>query len=300
MTYSAPRRTGRRFIRPARQAASKRKRTEQGSSPAYSPIRERIDSSELLARTLTGLQNLGSQRFPLRPYSDHFERWTRNLRLILAEFEAEYLPNGNPGYESKRQQIVAALQDGLEQKKRIEQQSEHSLAKMRTELESARRKLDDAEARFKDGLGRLEIQRKRKVGLLKGEVDVLKRKRSQTHKPSLLDRLLGRKKRHDADFDKVIESKTVEMQDASMSLDDQARQLEREHAEQASSLKAELERLTSELETMETQTSADDALELRHTACKALNELIQETATRRSAAGANESSSPDTFSELHH
>jgi hypothetical protein len=201
----------------------------------------------------------------------------------LAEFEDVYLPNGNPDYETKRDKILAPLQSELDRKKQTEQQSEQSSREARAKLDSARRSFAEAEAEFKEELGRLEDQRRRRVGLLKGEVDALerKRKRGQTRKTGLLDRLLRRgKRRVVVDFAKEIESKTSQMRDASMSLEDQVRELKRQHAEDASTLRGEVEKLTSELGSKEGQIQVDDALEVRRTACAALARLVEEAAAR--------------------
>jgi len=200
-----------------------------------------------------------------------------------------YLPNGDPDYESKRKRILATVQAELDRKKQAEQESEQSFGEVHAKLDSAKRSLADAEAQFRAELGRLENQRRRKVGLLRGEVEALerKRKRGKTRKPSLLDRLLGRgKKRVAVGLVKEIESKTIEMQDASLSLEDQMRELRRQHAGRGTNLKAEVDRLTSELESKEAQTEVDDELEVRRTACATLAKLVEEAAARLSPAAA--------------
>jgi small-conductance mechanosensitive channel len=215
----------------------------------------------------------------------------------LAEFEDVYIPTGNPDYVTKRDKILAQLQAELNRKKQAEQQSEQSSREVRAKLDSARRNFAEAEAEFKEELGRLENRRRRKVGLLKGEVEALerKRKRGQTRKPGLLDRLLRRgKKRVVVDFAKEIESKTIQMRDASMSLEDQVRELKRQHAEHTSPLRAEVERLTSELGSKEGQAQVDDALEVRRTACAALAGLVEEAA----AGSTTVLNSQDMSSEL--
>ncbi len=202
---------------------------------------------------------------------------------MLAEFEAGYFSQPDQEFVGRKTQIIGDLRKGLDAKKQAEARSEGALRDAHAKLDQARRQLADSENEFKSAMGRFEVQRRKAVRSLKGQVEVLQKKkaRARTSKGGLLAKLFRRAKTGDeVSLAREIESKTAEMRDASETLEHQMNKLKQKHAGELKSLKAQVEKLSAELEAKEAQSDVDDALEIRSVACAQLAELIKESAAR--------------------
>jgi predicted transcriptional regulator len=66
-------------------------------------------------KTLTSLQQLGTQTFALSPFSQYFDDWLVNLRQVLSEFEANPVVSVDEVYSKERSDAFQDLEAALAQ-----------------------------------------------------------------------------------------------------------------------------------------------------------------------------------------
>jgi hypothetical protein len=225
------------------------------------------------------LRNLGSQRFPLPPYWENFELWSRSLNLTLAEFESTFQLSSNQEYQSRKGAILQRLRDGLDSVRKMEQRSEQKFMQLRAKLDSATRTAVDAEADFKQTWHRLERERDLALRSLKGQLKALKKQQAsaKTGRGGLLRRLFGRGLTQASDVGRQIEATGDEIRTASQSTEEKMRISKQQYGERTGALKEQVEALRKELETLEKASQVNDGLDIRREACSALEAILRET-----------------------
>jgi hypothetical protein len=128
---SAPQDYGRRHERSGHEKAkAKAKKKRQRSSRSYVSEEKHVPTPEEVAgRTLNSLRILGSQRFALPPFYEHFDRWLANLGDVLSEFESSPAINVDERYMKERSKIVSNINVQLKKVKRNEASSEKAAKK---------------------------------------------------------------------------------------------------------------------------------------------------------------------------
>jgi hypothetical protein len=128
---SAPQDYGRRHERSGHEKAkAKAKKKRQRSSRSYVSEEKHVPTPEEAAgRTLNSLRILGSQRFAIPPFYEHFDRWLANLGDVLSEFESSPAINVDERYMKERSKIVSNINVQLKKVKRNEASSEKAAKK---------------------------------------------------------------------------------------------------------------------------------------------------------------------------
>ncbi len=113
---SAPQDYGRRHERSGHEKAkAKAKKKRQRSSRSYFSEEKHVPTPEEVAgRTFNSLRILGSQRFALPPFYEHFDRWLASLGDVLSEFESSPTINVDEHYMKERSKIVSNIKVHLE------------------------------------------------------------------------------------------------------------------------------------------------------------------------------------------
>jgi hypothetical protein len=128
---SAPQDYGRRHERSGHEKSkAKAEKKRQRSSRSYVSEEKHVPTPEEVAgRTLNSLRILGSQRFALSPFYEHFDRWLANLEDVLSEFESSPAINVDERYMKERSKIVSNINVQLKKVKRNEASSEEAAKK---------------------------------------------------------------------------------------------------------------------------------------------------------------------------
>ena len=70
-------------------------------------------TNEVVERTITGLEILGSQTFAMSPFNQHFDRWLKSLGSVLDDFEASKVIELDEKFHEERASIVSAVEAAL-------------------------------------------------------------------------------------------------------------------------------------------------------------------------------------------
>ena len=113
-----------------------RKKGKSQKSKAQAKTRNRAmeDSTltlqELEETTLSGLRNLGTQKFALSPFCDDFDLWITSLKTLLARFESSKLVTMDDQYVTECDLAVSSVESNLEALQLTETSSKDCLKKL--------------------------------------------------------------------------------------------------------------------------------------------------------------------------
>jgi len=243
--------------------------------------REQINPSELSTKVINVLKHLGEQKFALPPYSEHFERWLKDVRGILTELETKLPGLADEQYQSTTQRIIMEIEEGL--KKRIElektgTETSSTLQKQLTATEIEIRRLDsEYNKQYRDVKRRHEKASKE----LQREIDELGRQRLNfLHKKSgLLDRIFKRSETRLQEKTNSLQSKKSALGDRNTRLKSESERIRADHATKRERILEEQNKLQTKLAEQREHTH-DDALAIRKGTCEELQRAISEAVNR--------------------
>jgi len=163
--------TYREYTKPLRQRgrASEREVSRRGKPKIESMAV--LTTQEITALTLKRLHTLGRQKFGSSPFSQHFERWLADVKIVLSEFESNPNIGVDDQFLADCAQSTSSIERQLENRRRVEaslDQEEKNLLECRGHLENIKREYYVAATE----IGK---QRSREVRRLRSSIDRLKR-----------------------------------------------------------------------------------------------------------------------------
>ena len=169
---SAPQDYGRRHERSGHEKAKdKAKKKRQRSSRSYVSEEKHVPTPEEVAgRTLNSLRILGSQRFALPPFYEHFDRWLASLGDVLSEFESSTTINVDERYMKERSKIVSNIKVHLEKVRHNEASREEAAKK----FSEKKRLLGRIEKEYTAKMKEIVECRNREINQLSRDVDNLR------------------------------------------------------------------------------------------------------------------------------
>ncbi len=88
MSYE-PRMRGTRSRRTIRKKQTTKENKNEYSQPQYYE-HEEIDPQIIISNILNGIDHLGNQRFGLPPFTEHFQRWKKDVNRLITEFQTQF------------------------------------------------------------------------------------------------------------------------------------------------------------------------------------------------------------------
>jgi chromosome segregation ATPase len=233
---------------------------------------------QVSSRIMNALEHLGNQRFALAPYSEHFDRWLKDIESVLRDFE-DSLPHARTAdYDQRVDALMSNVRTELNRRIDTEKTLTSELAEMQKRLA-----VNDIELSNLEREQRIKIHETKRgyansMQKLQSEIDSLDQQRLRLlrKKPSLLERIFGTSKTS-------IEGNTSTLQSKKTTL-----------AGKEKHLKKELDTLRSDYETRRKQTlerekelrekvdalkatRLDDAVEIRRNACDQLRQIVSDS-----------------------
>lgn len=295
MGYRPQARTARDFVRRSEKAKQK-KSDKQRASSSQLFSEERVPSAkEVFDRTLNTLNRLGSQRFPIAPFYEHFDRWLLNLRTVLSEFESNPLISVDGQFAKQYSQVLSDIEQALKERREKEVSREEEIRRISQNLQDARNLLARTE---------------RELAVKKKEIS--DRKKRTVKPPS------GKAGKPGKEQNRIVRSRTGFFRglfkkaqpqseaEATQSLDSVKRKLSRteqtsageqeklqdEYDRRKQSILEKVANHQKEIEDLEAETSIDDAVSLRREACEALVDAVNALLLRTKTTSEATSPSP--------
>lgn len=281
---SEPRMRGTRFRRPSTKKHSKERREERETSIFYQEATP-IDPSQVSSRTLNALEHLGAQRFALPPFSEHFERWIKDVEAVMTEFETKLLNMADQPYRVTVQNVQSSLREALQKQIEAEKDSSGETSKLLQELNACELELSKFEHEYGIQTYNARKRNERAVGKLRGEIDVLDKRRLKLlrKRPSILERILHKPGTKLEESTSVLQSKRTEFDKRGTLLQHELDELRTNFEVKNKHLRERQELLKAKLAEFNRNTS-NDALEVRNTACQELRLAVTQALDRSSKA----------------
>jgi hypothetical protein len=126
----------------------KKGRSQKSKAQVKTRRRATEDSTHTLEEseetTLSGLKNLGTQKFALSPFCDNFDLWITSLKTLLARFESSKLVTMDDQYVTECDLAVSSVESSLKALQLAETSGKDCLRK----LADARNHLSDIEEEY--------------------------------------------------------------------------------------------------------------------------------------------------------
>lgn len=276
-----PRMRGTRFRRSTSKKQSSRDKGEEPEASVFYQERAPAVPSEVSTRVLNAIVHLGTQRFALPPFAEHFERWIRDVRAILAEFEDDLPGVADQPYRETVAKVLSNVQEGFRKLKDGEKSFSEEILKLQQELTSCEREISDLERARRIRINEAKKGHERSLSKIKGEIDALDQQRLTLlrKRPSIVERLLGQSGAKLEESKSARESKLVVLDGKEKTLENELRKLKRDFEMEKKQLVARRESLMTKL--TETRGNLpDDALAMRREACEELSRVVNEAVNR--------------------
>ena len=281
---SQPRMHGTKFRRPSTKKHSKEKREDRETSVFYQEETP-IDPSQVSSRTLNALEHLGTQRFALPPFSEHFERWIKDVEAVLTEFETE-LPNiADQPYRVTVQNVLPTLREALRKQVDAEKDTSGEASRLLQELTACELELSKLEHDYGTRTNETRKRHERALGKLKGEIDLLDKRRLKLlrKRPSIFERVLHRSNTKLEQNTSALQSKRTDFGHKGTLLQQELDELRANYEVKRGQLSERQQSLRTKLTEFNRNTS-NDALEARNSACQELCRAVAQAVDRSSKA----------------
>jgi predicted nucleic acid-binding Zn-ribbon protein len=271
-----PRMRGRRFRRSPAKKRSSRDRREQQETSTFFEEEHQIDPSQIRSNTLNALEHLGSQRFPLPPYSEHLQRWMKDVTSLLSDFESQLPQAANQQYRESVAGILSDLQLKLGQLARTETDASSKLAEGQRRLAAYQNELSKLDQDYKTRTHEMRKQHEQSSDRLRKEIQRLDEERLRIlhTKPTLIQRLLRRS-------DVGLEEKTSALRSRKNALGDRKDALRHDLEKSRIEYESKRKEIAEQLRIMRKElkdsgdSKMDDGLQLRNDACQKLRQEVE-------------------------
>lgn len=282
MTYE-PRLRGSRFRRPRPKKSSSKEKTEERRASIFYQEPEQVDISQVSSNTLNALEHLGNQRFTLPPFSEHFQRWMKDVRVLLTEFETQLPEPVKQQYLENISKFLPSVEDALTKRVEEEKNTSMELSKLLQQLSATELDLSKLDHEYKTRTGEIRRQLEKSSDKLRKEIAFLDKQRLKilSKRASFLQRVFGRSGSRLEQSSNALESKKKALGASKETLQEELEKYRADHESRRKQLVTVQESLRARLAELRENT-LDDAMEVRKQACQELQEAIRKAVERLS------------------
>jgi len=167
---------GRRFLRPV---SKKSKRVREPNNVISYPMTEAADPSHVTSNVLNALDHLGNQRFMLPPFSDHYERWLKDLHSLLDEFERQVPQVVDANLRLEVAESMSEVRRTLEERIKLENAQSNESTKLQQQLARSDVELSQLENAHRTQTQDLRKEYERTSRRIRDQINQLDKRRTQ-------------------------------------------------------------------------------------------------------------------------
>lgn len=247
----------------------------------YYQEREQVNPSELSLKVTNALKHLGEQRFALPPYSEHFQRWLKDVHGILTEFETKLSDAVDEQYRNTTQKALTEVDVDLKNRIELEKTSAEASSSMQQQLTATEIELTRVDNEYNKQSRDFRRRHERAFQELQHEIDELGRQRLRflRRKSSLLDRIFRRSETKLEEKTSSLQSKKNALENRKVLLRNELEKSRADHEIKRKRLVEEQKELRAKLATERANTH-DDAVEMRKRTCEELQRAVSEAVDR--------------------
>jgi len=276
-----PRMRGRRFGRPAARKKSARDRRERQEASVFYEEATPLDPSQIRSTAVNALMHLGSQRFALPPYSEHFQRWMKDVARLLSDFKSKLPEAVDQQYSESVEKTLSNLQVALGERAKSETSTSIKLADRQRRLAAYESELSKLDQHYKTLTHEARRQYEQSFASLRSEIGRLdgERLRILHAKPSLLQKLFRRSEVDLEETANALRSQKKALAERKEALKQDLDKHRAEYENKRKEIIDQLDILRGEFEESR-DSKLDDALEIRKTACEDFRREVDEAVDR--------------------
>ncbi len=279
MSYE-PRTRGMRSRRASPKKAAQERRPSQEDAFAYREVIP-VNPQEILSRVKNELEHLGSQRFALPPFYEHFQRWMSDVESVLADFKNSVPDAADKEYEDTVGTLVGDIRSELTKRIDAEKTLSNQIAELQMQLSKYEVEVSDLEKEQRNRTHEAKRGYERSVGKIRGEIDALDAQRLKLlgEKPTLLDRILGRSRVKIDGSSHTLQKKKHDLHGKEEKLRQQLDGLRSDYQGKRKEVSVREEELRQQLVELKKST-LDDGLEIRRNACEQIRTTVEAALNR--------------------
>jgi hypothetical protein len=257
-----------------KKTALRDKRESEESEFVYEEIAP-VNPREVSARVINALDHLGSQRFGMPPFSEHFRRWMVDVESVLNDLRSSVPDAANESFDTSIAQLVSNIRNELNGRIKAEEDLSANIAELLRQLADNEHELAELESEQRTKVGEAKRTSEKAMKRLRDEIDALDTQRLKLlrQKPRFLERLFGSTKTKVESSSRSLHSKHNDLLSREENLKQRIGVLRSDYEDKRKPLitrQAELRERLAELRS----TTMDDAVELRKVACEQLRQTI--------------------------
>lgn len=286
---SEPRTRGVRSRRAAtKKPALKERRTSQENAFPYREVIP-VNQHEVSSRVTNALEHLGTQRFALPPFYEHFQRWIKDVESVLADFQDSIPDAADDQYEATVGTLVTNIRNELTKRIDAEKALSNQIAELQKQLSTYEIEISDLEKEQRNRTHEAKRGYERSIGKIRGEIDALDAQRLKLlrEKPTMLDRILGRSRVKIEGSSHSLQSKRHDLHGKEEKLNRQLDGLRSGYQEKRREVSIREEELRRQLTELKKST-LDDGLEIRRSVCEQIRTAVEVALNRLMAQNTQE------------
>jgi len=271
-----PRMRGRRFLRPA---SRKTKHSREARSEPTRSDRQDVEPINIAANILNAIDHLGNQRFALPPFSEHFDRWLKDLKSLLEEFESRIPQAAAEASRNDVKEKFEAIKENLSKRAKLENRTSAEGTAFQQQLAKVEIALSQLESEYSNQIQELRRHHAKSERQLQLEIDTLLRQRlEKLRKTSIFQKILRRPQITIKQTDATLEMKRDKLRESEQDLAETLKKQKEDYTNKRRELLKEINLLKQQIQ--DHRVIGDDALETRKQACEEIHLAIEEAMRR--------------------
>ena len=228
---------------------------------------------EVVNRTLNSLSNLGSQKFALSPFYEHFDRWLMSLQTVITDFESNQTVAVDDQFREERSKIFSYIESALMDKRLTETSCEEVIRR----VPNSKNLLSQTEQEHIAKMKEIADRKEDAIRPLKAKVDTFQQELNdlshiRTGFLRGISKEVKAQKEEEASL-KLISAKK-EFEEAVKSFTSEETSLQEEYEHRKQEIFEQITEDQKEIEKLETDSQIDSSTEVRRVACENLAEAI--------------------------
>jgi hypothetical protein len=270
MGFQSRARTPRDFGRRPGRSKSKTKPGKHEAGGAYRLEEHTLTFPEIVDRTRNSLGRLGSQRFAVGPFYEHYDRWMLSVRNVLSEFEASSAAAVDDSFKEECTRVLSEIESTLNDRRAKEASNDEAVREVNRNLLDSRSLLAQTEREYAAKMSDFAAKREHAIkpvasnlGRLRQELGRISRVRA-----GFLRGISKKTKaQKEAEATQKLESTRRELAKVEQSFAAEQAKLRKDHSKKKQQFLEQIATHQKELDNLEAGSDMDDAVEVRRAAC---------------------------------
>jgi hypothetical protein len=271
MSYQQRPGTQRDFDRP-KKTKSKKIKISHSTGIYYEEKRSQAQD-EIVAKTLTALETLGSQTFAITPFRQHFETWVKSLQTVVDDFALNHVIEPDDKFREECKIRIIAVEEAFKE----EQTKEISRETKIFSLQGSKDLLINMEQEYNKKVREQASRRDIKLKALNSSVKTLKTELEdvQKLKAGFLEAITKSKMKKEQDASSRLIAAEKELNAAKASFEEELTLIQSEYDHEKRVI---LEKITAErveVDRLIAEAKIDSSIEIRLQVCEELAKAVK-------------------------